>query len=79
MMDALNHEDIRKLLNIPEHGVIFEEGDEVYPFSEAVIDGTLDKCIRALVKSESISYEEAGAKLRCASARVATLLSKYGE
>lgn len=72
--DDIDYNAIYELLCIFGYTAMFDL-DEDHPFSEAVIDAELIKCIKALMHTESISFELAAVKLRCTPTKIAV---KYG-
>lgn len=84
MLNALTEAVVRSVeasrregANIKE--IIFDIDDEDHPFSGAVVNGALVKCIRALMHTESISFEQAASKLGCTSEKITALRNTYGE
>ena len=84
MLNALTEAVVRSVeasrregANIKE--IIFEIDDGDHPFSGAVVNGALVKCIRALMHTESISFEQAASKLGCTSEKITALRNTYGE
>lgn len=49
------------------------DADGKYPFSQVIINETLQECISALMTSESIPFEKAAAKLGCTNEKIAGL------
>ena len=84
MLNALTEAVVRSVeasrregANIKE--IIFDIDDGDHPFSGAVVNGALVKCIRALMHTESISFEQAASKLGCTSEKITALRNTYGE
>lgn len=84
MLNALTEAVVRNVeasrregANIKE--IIFDIDDGDHPFSGAVVNGALVECIRALMHTESISFEQAAIKLGCTPAKITALINTYGE
>lgn len=83
MLNALTEAVVRSVEASRREGtkikeIIFDIDDGDHPFSGAVVNGALVECIRALMHTESISFEQAAGKLGCTPAKITALVNTYG-